>query len=179
MKARGHGLAKRWLMPAPAQTGMTAMTAHDIEPSRPPRGEPGCPPRGVVWAGHGFAAHVRADPALVWTALTNPRQTAAYLGGLTAHSSCVPGDPIEFRLGGHAAAIGKLLHARRQERLSYLLQAGPGDPPVYLTWLLRPAPGGCTVRLEIDQADQADSPQDAEDACLPVLAGLQLSVNPA
>ena len=33
------------------------------------------------------------------------------------------------------------------------MQAGPGDPPVYLTWLLRPAQGGCTVRLEIDEVD--------------------------
>ncbi len=166
-------------MSALAQRGITAMTARDIEPGCPPRGEPGCPPRGVACAGHVFAAHVRADPGLVWTALTDPGQTAAYLYGLAAHSSWVPGDPIEFRLGGRAAAIGQVVHARRQERLSYLLQAGPGDPPVYLTWLLRPAPGGCTVRLEIDQVDHADSPQDAEDVWLPVLAGLQLSVNPA
>jgi len=115
------------------------MTAHDIGPGRPPRGELGCPPRGVACAGHVFAAHVRADPGLVWTALTDPGQTAAYLYGLAAHSSWVPGDPIQFRLGGRAAAIGQVLHPRRQERLSYLLQAGPGDPPAYLTWLLRPA----------------------------------------
>ncbi len=166
-------------MPAPAQRGITAMTARDIEPGCAPRGEPGRPPRGVACAGHVFAAHVRADPELVWTALTDPAQTAAYLYGLAAHSSWVPGDPIEFRLGGRAAAIGQVMHACCQERLSYLLQAGPGDPPVYLTWLLRPAPGGCTVRLEIDQVDHADSPQDAEDVWLPVLAGLQLSVNPA
>jgi uncharacterized protein YndB with AHSA1/START domain len=147
------------------------MTAHNIEPGRPPR--------GVACAGHVFAAHVRADPGLVWTALTDPGQTATYLYGLAAHSTWVPGDPIEFRLGGRAAAIGQVMHACCQERLSYLLQAGPGDPPVYLTWLLRPAPGGCTVRLEIDQVDHADSPQDAEDVWLPVLAGLQFLVNPA
>ena len=115
------------------------MTAHDIGPGRPPRGEPGCPPRGMACAGHVFAAHLRADPGLVWAALTDPGQTAAYLYGLAAHSSWVPGDPIQFRLGGRAAAIGQVLHPRRQERLSYLLQAGPGDPPAYLTWLLRPA----------------------------------------
>jgi hypothetical protein len=48
------------------------MSARDIEPSRPPRGEPGCPPRGMACAGHVFAAHVRADPGLVWMALTDP-----------------------------------------------------------------------------------------------------------
>src|SRR6202040_800603 len=56
-----------------------------------------------------------------------------------------PGDPIQFRLAGRVEAIGRVLHARCRERLSYLLQAGPGDPPVYLTWLLRSAPGGCVV----------------------------------
>ena len=97
------------------------MTAYDIRPGRAPR--------GVACAGHVFAAHVRADPGLVWAALTDPGQTAVYLYGLAAHSTWVPGDPIEFRLGGRAAAIGQVMHACRQERLSYVLQAGPGDPP--------------------------------------------------
>jgi len=114
----------------------------------------------------------------VWTALTDPDQSAAYLYGLAAHSTWILGDPIEFRLGGRAGAIGRVLHVGCPQRLSYLLQAGRGDPPVYLTWLLRPAPGGCVVRLEIDEPDTADSPQDVEDVWLPVLAALQLLVNP-
>jgi hypothetical protein len=121
--------------------GITAMAAHDTEPSRSPRGEPGRLPRGVACAGHVFAAHVRTDPGLVWTALTDPGQTAAYLYGPTAHSTWVPGDPIEFRLGG---TLSK--------------------------------PGRATRRCE---PDYADSPQDAEEAWLPVLAALQLLVNPA
>ena len=156
-----------------------AVAAHGTEPSHSPRGEPGRQPPGVACAAHVFAAHVRADPGLVWTALTDPGQTAAYLYGLAAHSTWLPGDPIEFRLGGRAEAIGRVLHARCHERLSYLLQAGPGDPPVYLTWLLRPAPGGSVVRLEIDEVDHADAPQEAEDVWLPVLAALQLLVNQA
>ena len=68
------------------------MTAHDLEPSRPPRGEPGCPPRGVACAGHVFAAHVRADPGLVWAALTDPDQTARVTcraaGSMPASSPC-------------------------------------------------------------------------------------------
>ena len=59
------------------------------------------------------------------------------------------------------------------------MQAGPGDPPVYLTWLLRPVQGWCTVHLEIDEVDHADSPQNAEDVGLPVLAALQLLIHPA
>jgi uncharacterized protein YndB with AHSA1/START domain len=147
------------------------MTTHDIEPAHLPRGVPS--------ASHVFAAHVRADPGVVWTALTDPDQTAGYLYGLAAHSTWVPGDPIEFRLGGRTEAIGRVVHAQCGERLSYLLQAGPGDPPVYLTWRLRPAPGGCTVRLEVDEVDNADSAEDAEDIWLPVLAALQILLNPA
>ena len=131
----------------------------------------------MACAAHVFAAHIHAGPALVWTALTDPDQTAACLYGLAAHSTWVPGDPIEFRLAGRVEAIGRVLHARCHERLSYLLQAGPGDPPVYLTWRLRPAPGGCVVRLEVDEPDTAGSPQDAEDVWLPVLAALQLLMN--
>jgi Activator of Hsp90 ATPase homolog 1-like protein len=154
------------------------MTAHHIEPGRSPRGEHDRQPRGVAYAAHVFAAHIRADPGLIWAALTGPGQTAAFLYGLAAHSTWVPGDPIEFRLAGRVEAIGCVLHARCHERLSYVLQAGPGDPPAYLTWRLRPTPGGCVVRLEIDEPGTPDSPQDAEDVWLPVLAALQRLVNP-
>jgi hypothetical protein len=65
----------------------------------------------VACAGHAFAAHVRADPGLVWTALTDPGQTGLYLYGLTAHSTWVPGDPIEFRLNGRVEVIGRVVHA--------------------------------------------------------------------
>jgi len=71
-----------------------------------------------VAAAHVFSAHVRADPRLVWTALTDPGQTAAYLYGLAAHSTWVPGDPIEFRLAGRVEAIGCVMHAQCHERLS-------------------------------------------------------------
>ena len=147
------------------------MAIHDTEPSHSPR--------DVAGAGHVFAAHVRADPALVWTALTDPGQSGAYLYGLAAHSTWIPDARIEFRLDDRVELIGTVIHARRHERLSYLLQSGPDDPAVYLTWLLRPAPGGCAVRLEIDEVDAADSQKDAEDVWLPVLAALQLLVNPA
>jgi hypothetical protein len=67
---------------------------------------------------------------------------------------------------------------QRSERLSYVLQSASADPPVYLTWLIRPGPGGCTIRLQIDEIDTADSLQDAEDIWLPVLEALQQLVNP-
>jgi hypothetical protein len=63
------------------------MTAYGTEPSHSPRGESSRQPRGVPCTGHVFAAHVRADPGLVWAALTDPGQTAAYLYGQAAYST--------------------------------------------------------------------------------------------
>jgi hypothetical protein len=37
---------------------------------------------------------------------------------------------------------------------------------------------GCTIRLQIDEVDTADSPEDAEDIWLPVLAALQRLLTP-
>ena len=103
MPTRAAGLRRRHRLRHTRTGGITAMAAHGTEPSRSARGEPGRPPRGVACAGHVFAAHVRGDPGLVWAALTDPGRTAAYLYGLAAHSTWVPGDPIEFRLRGRAA----------------------------------------------------------------------------
>jgi hypothetical protein len=127
---------------------------------------------------HTFAGWTRARPEVIWSALTDADKTAAFLYGLAAHSTWLPGAPISFRRGGHAGLTGRVLYARRHERLSYLLQSGPDDPCVYLTWLIRPAPDGCMVRLEIDEAGHPDSREDAEDVWLPVLGALQQVVNP-
>ncbi len=97
------------------------MNAHDAEPRRSPRG-------GACVA-HTFAAHVRACPRLVWAALTDADKTAAYLHGMAAHSTWIAGAPISFRLGDRTELTGRVLHARRPGRLSYVLQSGPHDPP--------------------------------------------------
>ena len=145
------------------------MAAHDTEPSRLPR--------GVACARHVFAAHIHADPRGGLDGADRPGPEPRVPVRPGGALDLVPGDPIEFRLGGRAEAIGRVLHARSGERLSYLLQAGPGDPPVYLTWRLRSDPGGCTVRLEVNEVDNAGSAEDAEDIWLPVLARLQILVN--
>jgi uncharacterized protein YndB with AHSA1/START domain len=120
-----------------------------------------------------FACHSQADPARVWAALTQPAQTTAYLYGLALHSTWVPDAPIEVRHGDRPALTGRVLCSRPDERLSYVLQSAPDDPPAYLTWLIRSSPGGCTIRLQIDEIDCADAVDDAEDTWLPVLAALQ------
>ena len=119
-----------------------------------------------------FACFSPADPDRIWSALTDAAQTPAYLYGLAAHSTWTPDAPIELRHNGFALR-GRVVCSRRNERLSYLLQSDPDDPPVYLTWLIRPRAGGCTIRLEIDEVDFADGTQEAEDTWLPVLAALQ------
>ena len=134
---------------------------------------PGLSARGVTFAAHTFAGWTTAGPEVVWTALTDPGETPAFLYGLAADSTWIPGDPVCFRYGDGIQVTGRVLCAQRHERLSYVLQSGPHDPPVYLTWLIRPGPGGCTIRLQVDEIDTADSAEDAEDVWLPVLAALQ------
>ena len=146
------------------------MGAHDAEP--------GLSTRGVTFAAHTFAAWTRADPEVVWTALTDPGRTPEFLYGLAADSTWIPGAPLHFRHGGDVQVSGRVLCVQRNERLSYVLQSAPADPPVYLTWMIRPGPGGCTIRLQIDEIDTADSLQEAEDIWLPVLEALQRLVNP-
>ena len=140
--------------------------------------EPRRSSRGGAFVAHTFAVHVRACPELVWTALTDPDKTAVFLYGLAAHSTWIPGAPISFCLGGRVQLTGRVLHGRCHERLSYVLQSGSQDPLMYLTWLIRPTSAGCTIRLEIDEVDHADSREDAEDVWLPILAALQHLVNP-
>lgn len=125
-----------------------------------------------------FACHSPADPARVWAALTDPAQTARYLYGLAVHSTWAPDAVLDVRHDGRPALTGRILCSRSGERLSYLLRAGPDDPPVYLTWLIRPSHGGCTIRLHVDEVECADSADDAEDIWLPVLAGLQRVLDP-
>ena len=148
------------------------MDAHDTEP--------GLSSRGVTFAAHTFAAWTRADPEVVWTALTDPGQTPEFLYGLAADSTWIPGAPLRLRYGDDNAVqvSGRVLCVQRHQRLSYVLQSTPDDPPVYLTWLIRPGPGGCTIRLQIDEIDTADSREEAEDVWLPVLEALQQLVNP-
>jgi uncharacterized protein YndB with AHSA1/START domain len=134
--------------------------------------DPRQPSRRATCVVHTFSVHAAACPELIWTALTDPGQTAAFLYGLAAHSTWIPGADIAFRRGDRTELIGRVLHVRRHERLSYGLQSGPGDPVLYLTWVVRAAPGGCTLRLEVDEVD-GDSREDAEDTWLPVLAALQ------
>jgi uncharacterized protein YndB with AHSA1/START domain len=120
-----------------------------------------------------FACYIPVDPARVWAALTDAAQTPAYLYGLAVHSTWAPDAHIDVRHEARPALTGRVLCSRPRDRLSYVLQASPDDPPMYLTWLIRSSPGGCTLRLQVDEIDAADSADDAEDTWLPVLAALQ------
>jgi uncharacterized protein YndB with AHSA1/START domain len=120
-----------------------------------------------------FACHTPADAARVWAALTEAELTKNYLYGLAAHSTWAPDAPIDVRYGDRPQLTGRVLCSRPEERLSYVLHSGPADPPVYLTWLIRPCSGGCIIRLQIDEIDGSDSADDVEETWLPVLAALQ------
>jgi hypothetical protein len=69
--------------------------------------------------------------------------------------------------------VGRVLCAQPYRRLSYFLRSGPEDPSTYLTWQLRPSPGGSMVHLQVDHAESPDTCEEAENTWLPVLAALQ------
>lgn len=69
--------------------------------------------------------------------------------------------------------MGRVLCAQPNRRLSYFLRSGSEDPSTYLTWQLRPSPGGCAVHLHVDHTECTVTDEEAEDTWLPVLAGLQ------
>ena len=125
-----------------------------------------------------FQCFTAAGPARVWAALTGTEETSTYLHGLAARSSWQADAPILFETDQssttiHSALIGRVLHVRPHCQLSYCVQSGPEDPPLYLTWQIRPCQGGSAIRLQIDEMEYADSDEEAENTWLPILASLQ------
>jgi uncharacterized protein YndB with AHSA1/START domain len=122
---------------------------------------------------HSFACHTCASPEQVWDALTNASRTTAYLYGLAAHSTWEVDAVITAVYDGLTRLGGHVLCARPGKRLSYLLQPESTDPPMYLTWLIRPSVSGSTITLIVDEPDTPDTTDDAEDTWLPILSALQ------
>ncbi len=126
---------------------------------------------------HGFSCFIAAIPDRVWAVLTGDAKTGSYLYGLVLCSSWQPGAAIDFRAPSSSTATpsltGRVLHVQPPCRLSYVLQASPDDPPVYLTWQVRPCSGGTAVHLRVDETEAGDNDEEAEDTWLPVLAALQ------
>jgi uncharacterized protein YndB with AHSA1/START domain len=123
-----------------------------------------------------FAFFTSAAPDRVWSALTDPTQTRAYLHGLALLSDWTPGSPIVASFQDCPALLGEVLCAQPPHRLSYLVGA-PEAPAVYVTWRVRVAAGGTICSLQIDEADASDT-IEIEDIWLPVLAALQRVVMP-
>jgi uncharacterized protein YndB with AHSA1/START domain len=122
---------------------------------------------------HSFVCHTPATVAQVWDALTNADRTGAYLYGLAAYSTWDAGANLTVVHGGKTRLTGQVVCVRPGERLSYLLQPEPTDPPTYLTWLIRACSAGSTITLVVDEPDTPDTAEAAEDTWLPVLAALQ------
>ena len=135
---------------------------------------PGADPRAIPAAPRQFAFFTPVAPATVWAALTATDQRPGYLYGWAACSSWEADAPVVFGTDDGYSLVGRVLHAEEPHRLSFVLQASADDPSVYLTWQLRPAVGGCAVRLQIDEFDDHVTDDDEiENIWLPVLASLQ------
>ena len=127
---------------------------------------------------HRFRCFTPVDPCRVWAGLTDGQATGRYLHGPAADSSWSPDAPIEFRAapvqpGCRSVLEGRVLCAQPYRQLSCLRRSGPQDPSTYLTWRLRPCPGGSTVHLHVDHAECTDTDEEAEDTRPPVLAARQ------
>jgi uncharacterized protein YndB with AHSA1/START domain len=123
-----------------------------------------------------YECRTGVDAARVWSALTDSEQTPSYLYGMTLVSSWTEQATVHAAHPLGHALRGQVLCCRPDERLSYVLQGTADDPPVYLTWLITPDEGGCTVRLEVDELDGND---DADDTWRVVLTRLAELLAPA
>jgi uncharacterized protein YndB with AHSA1/START domain len=128
------------------------------------------PPKDPV-----FAFSTDATPVRVWHALTDPAQTRIYLEGMALQSDWVAGSAIVASFRGEPTVLGEVLCVQPHHRLSYVIRP-PEASAVYLTWLLRRRVQGCICRLQIDEADISDI-AELEDVWLPIVAGLQRSVD--
>lgn len=134
----------------------------------------GLDPRAIPVPPRQFAVFTPVAPSAVWAALTATDQRPGYLYGWAACSSWESDAPVRFGPADGYSLVGRVLHAEEPSRLSFVLQASADDPSVYLTWQLRPAVGGCVVRLQIDEVDDHVTDDDEiENMWLPVLASLQ------
>ena len=122
-----------------------------------------------------FAFFTKATPVRVWDALTDPVQTRIYLEGMALQSDWVPGSALVACFRGEPTVLGEVLCVQAHQRLSYVIRP-PEASAVYLTWLLRRRVDGCLCRLQIDEADASDI-AELEDVWLPIMAGLQRSVD--
>ena len=123
---------------------------------------------------HVFRFHTAATREQVWDVLTAGHDTCRFLNGLALDTAWDAGGPISVRHGATAVMTGEVLLAERPARLSYTLASQPAEPPAYLTWELRDAPGGTIVRLTVDELDTGGEAEveEVEEAWLPVVGAL-------
>jgi len=122
-----------------------------------------------------FAFFTAATQARVWQALTDPAHTRIYLEGMALESDWLAGSPIVATFRGEPTVLGEVLCEQVHHRLSYVIRP-PEASAVYLTWLLRRQVEGTICKLQIDETDTSDI-SELEDVWLPILAGLQRSVD--
>lgn len=135
---------------------------------------------------HTFDVALTAEPHQVWKALTSPWLTSHLYFGMAAESSWEPGSAVVLEASGLPASsvagalAGEVLRAVPDERLSFTLAAGPGQPETYVTWVIAPVPdgSGSRVRLVVDELGAAaGGDEEAEEAWAAVLSGLHVALS--
>jgi len=125
---------------------------------------------------------IKASPAEVWAALTDPAISPAYYYGFEAHYDLTPGAAYSYLSGGHEVISGSLLDVVEGKKLSMTF-AGTWAPDVAelpestVTYELGDAamsvPGVTAVTLTHEGLPDSDAARNVEKGWVLILAGLK------
>jgi uncharacterized protein YndB with AHSA1/START domain len=125
---------------------------------------------------------IKASPAEVWAALTDPSISPAYYYGFEAHYDLTAGAPYSYVSGGHEVITGSLLEVVEEERLRMTF-AGTWAPDVaelpesVVTYDLGDAamavPGLTALTLTHEGLPDSDSARNVEKGWVLILSGLK------
>ena len=122
---------------------------------------------------HIYETFIRATPAEVWAAITQPELTAHYFHHTSFTSDLSPGSPHRYVLAdGTTAVDGVIEEVEEGERLMMTWHvlydaAMAEEPPSRVEWLVRPANREATVtRLTVRHFDLGLSPRTSANVAL-------------
>jgi uncharacterized protein YndB with AHSA1/START domain len=110
-----------------------------------------------------YTFYIRATPAEVWAAITDPDMTSRYFYGSRIQSTYEPGSPIRGMAGDGATVMsdGEILEVDAPRRLQYTWRAlfdpaAAEEPPSRVTYDLAAQDDGTVcLTLRHDQLDEA------------------------
>ncbi len=122
---------------------------------------------------HSYETFIRATPAEVWAAITQPQFTRRYFHDTSFESDLEPGSRHRYVLAGDVTAVDGTIEevdeGRRLVMTWHVLYdaAMAEEPPSRVEWILRPANDDATVtRLTVNHYDLGLSPLTSDNVAL-------------